>query len=101
MELIFQSFKPKIMKRQIIISMFVASFAMTFTACNNSATNNSKVEASTKEMATYTCPMHSEIVKDKPGDCPICGMELVKMETSDTTHMGGQMDADTGSMHRH
>jgi len=26
--------------------------------------------------ATYTCPMHPEIVRDAPGDCPICGMAL-------------------------
>ncbi len=24
----------------------------------------------------YTCPMHPEIVKDGPGNCPICGMAL-------------------------
>jgi len=27
--------------------------------------------------AKYTCPMHPEIVRDAPGDCPICGMALV------------------------
>ena len=27
--------------------------------------------------AQYTCPMHPEILKDAPGDCPICGMALV------------------------
>ncbi len=26
--------------------------------------------------AKWTCPMHPEIVKDGPGDCPICGMAL-------------------------
>jgi RND family efflux transporter MFP subunit len=26
----------------------------------------------------YTCPMHPEIVADKPEDCPICGMDLVQ-----------------------
>ncbi len=26
--------------------------------------------------ATYTCPMHPEIVQDGPGSCPICGMAL-------------------------
>ena len=24
----------------------------------------------------YTCPMHPEIIRDKPGSCPICGMAL-------------------------
>src|SRR4029078_8042915 len=24
----------------------------------------------------YTCPMHSEIRQNKPGDCPKCGMHL-------------------------
>jgi len=25
----------------------------------------------------YTCPMHPQIVRNEPGNCPICGMELV------------------------
>ena len=33
-----------------------------------------KAEAKT----VYTCPMHPTIVSDHPGDCPICGMALVK-----------------------
>ena len=33
------------------------------------------VEAKTQ----YTCPMHPTIVSDHPGDCPICGMPLVKV----------------------
>ena len=28
----------------------------------------------------YHCPMHPEYVSDKPGECPICGMNLVKNE---------------------
>jgi Cu+-exporting ATPase len=30
----------------------------------------------------YTCPMHPEIVRDKPGSCPICGMALEPMVAS-------------------
>jgi Cu(I)/Ag(I) efflux system membrane fusion protein len=29
----------------------------------------------------YYCPMHPTYVSDKPGDCPICGMRLVREET--------------------
>jgi Cu+-exporting ATPase len=31
----------------------------------------------------YTCPMHPEIVRDEPGDCPICGMALEPMLPAD------------------
>ena len=27
---------------------------------------------------TYTCSMHPDVVQDKPGDCPICGMSLIE-----------------------
>jgi Cu+-exporting ATPase len=32
--------------------------------------------AAGSEKITYTCPMHPQIVRDKPGSCPICGMAL-------------------------
>lgn len=28
----------------------------------------------------YTCPMHPQVRQDHPGNCPICGMKLVKRE---------------------
>lgn len=28
----------------------------------------------------YTCSMHPQIIRDKPGTCPICGMNLIKKE---------------------
>jgi Cu(I)/Ag(I) efflux system membrane fusion protein len=28
----------------------------------------------------YRCPMHPDVVRDAPGQCPICGMDLVKVE---------------------
>ena len=31
----------------------------------------------------YVCPMHAQIVRDQPGTCPLCGMDLVE-KTIDT-----------------
>ncbi|WP_370590003.1 heavy metal-binding domain-containing protein [Rufibacter sp. LB8] len=32
------------------------------------------------EDASYTCPMHPQIVEGEPGSCPICGMDLVLVQ---------------------
>lgn len=37
----------------------------------------------TPALAGYTCPMHPEVQRDKPGSCPICGMALEPRTTTD------------------
>src|SRR3990172_8634866 len=36
--------------------------------------------------AKYHCPMHPTVVADRPGSCPICGMDLVPISED---HGGG------------
>lgn len=44
--------------------------------------NEDKEKTLQQEIRTiYTCPMHPQVKSDKPGNCPICGMKLVPMET--------------------
>lgn len=37
-----------------------------------------------KQNTKYTCPMHPEIIRDNPGDCPKCGMALEPMGVIDS-----------------
>ncbi|HRO42582.1 MAG TPA: efflux RND transporter periplasmic adaptor subunit [Flavipsychrobacter sp.] len=60
----------------IFWTLFIAVFMVGISACEQTTktTNNQQTQ--------YTCPMHPEIVRDAPGSCPICGMDLVKKETN-------------------
>jgi len=40
-------------------------------------------ESASASSVKYHCPMHPQIVQDRPGDCPICGMTLVKFQAPD------------------
>lgn len=40
----------------------------------------------------YTCPMHPEVISDKPGNCPKCGMKLVKKGDNAETVEDKKMD---------
>ena len=45
-----------------------------------------KDETSTTQKQLYTCPMHPQIISDHPGQCPICGMDLIlKTNTGEET----------------
>ena len=35
----------------------------------------------------WTCSMHPQIRQNEPGDCPICGMELIPLESDDSTEL--------------
>jgi Cu(I)/Ag(I) efflux system membrane fusion protein len=42
------------------------------------AVDDSPLEHAAKHLdPKYVCPMHPQIVRDEPGSCPICGMDLV------------------------
>ena len=58
---------------------------------NSAQANEAKAALTTDEGTTkWTCPMHPHYIADEFGTCPICGMDLVKLETG-----GQQLNAET------
>ena len=53
----------------------IVLFLLVMASCTSP--KNKEVTTTTQH---YTCPMHPQIDADKPGQCPICGMDLVKKE---------------------
>jgi Cu(I)/Ag(I) efflux system membrane fusion protein len=58
----------------ILISLLLST--MLISACSDKKKAPATVEV--KGDVKYTCPMHPQIMEDHPGNCPICGMTLVK-----------------------
>jgi membrane fusion protein, copper/silver efflux system len=63
---------------KIKIAVFAFVFILLFmTACHNTVQKVVTQEAVQPE-DFYTCSMHPQIHEHRPGNCPICGMQLIK-----------------------
>ena len=63
-----------------LIGIFIIGIAIYFFA--KKSDNHSEME---HQNEVYTCSMHPEIIRDEPGNCPICGMTLVKKVTDNNS----------------
>jgi Cu(I)/Ag(I) efflux system membrane fusion protein len=90
----------KIMKRILLFSVFILAALGTgyWLAQRIHATPHSS-DTIAAARQTYVCPMHSHIVQDHPGMCPICGMDLVRMSASPAAE-ANQIHVDTATQQR-
>jgi len=54
--------------------------AIAVKACRQKPQATAVAATTTTENAYYTCSMHPQVHEEKPGNCPICGMRLIKVE---------------------
>lgn len=58
--------------KTVLFFLLFLGNAFVFSSCKDKGSQTS----ATKE--EWTCSMHPEIIRDHPGSCPICGMDLIK-----------------------
>lgn len=72
----------------IILLLPLALLAGCEQAANEQSQDEQAQQETVREHAikhmdpTYVCPMHPEVTSDEPGNCPICGMELVEKKST-------------------
>ena len=69
------------MKKVMLMAVAILFSAATVFAAHSTnpvadTTKTKKIKPVAK--VQYTCTMHPEVISDKPGKCPKCGMTLVK-----------------------
>ncbi len=72
---------------QAIVMLLIGFvIAWTLKGTSNGSENSSAAQSkddSSQSGQIWTCSMHPQIRRDKPGDCPICGMDLVPVTKSE------------------
>ncbi|MEX2264161.1 MAG: efflux RND transporter periplasmic adaptor subunit [Bryobacteraceae bacterium] len=70
-------------RRVLLVLAVLLAVAIGFAIYRQSNASGRVEETSTQaSQDVYYCPMHPQQRSGRPGNCPICSMKLVKMETS-------------------
>ncbi|HEX4849730.1 MAG TPA: efflux RND transporter periplasmic adaptor subunit [Puia sp.] len=72
------------------IGMYLFALSILFAACN---TRQKETKPAAKAEDIYTCSMHPQVLEHHPGNCPICGMELIKKNTESSAIANIQLES--------
>ena len=64
--------------RLLTLALLIGLLAFGAAACQKSRPEAARAHERAGTSTYFTCPMHPQIVRDEPGKCPICSMDLVK-----------------------
>jgi len=96
----------KLLLLQAVLLVGLGYLLSSMTAGGNEKPSPPKAERtaseSPKQAEAWTCSMHPQIRRSGPGDCPLCGMDLIPVESSSAAPapmLSGDAEAWTCSMH--
>ncbi len=64
----------------VAVIAFMAAAAGSAALCMSSCHGHGGAGGGQEAKQLYTCPMHPSYISDRPGKCPICGMDLVPVK---------------------
>lgn len=64
------------MKKFLILGFVLFTTVAFLQSCNSKQNNKAITAVVSKDV--YTCSMHPQVLEYHPGNCPICGMKLIK-----------------------
>ena len=67
-------------KSKLFIFLAIAISSGLLISCGSDNHDSAKGE----DGQLWTCGMHPEVILDEPGQCPICGMNLVPLKIQET-----------------
>jgi len=79
---------------KLVKYLFIPFFAiaLALSGCLKSEDAGKNGNTVVKEKEYWTCPMHPQIISDKPGVCPICNMDLIKKVSEEKVEPANEKD---------
>ena len=65
-----------LLRRTLVLFLLVSTMLLNIAGCKNKKTVHDHSNTS------YTCSMHPQVMEKHPGDCPICGMDLIPINNN-------------------
>jgi RND family efflux transporter MFP subunit len=85
----------KIGYRSAICAPFFVLAFVALSVLSGCGPSNQPTAQETSVKTLYTCGMHPQVIQDKPGNCPICGMRLTPIRKQ-----GGATSAQSSPAHQ-
>src|SRR6266516_2448924 len=87
----------KLKRTKLITLLIVAALALGAGALFVTRSGHEHGQSVAKEETLYTCGMHPQVIRKKPGNCPICGMKLTPIRNHADASVSTNASATTAS----